>query len=180
MRRPRRPDAAILYCSVRVAAVGSTSPFAYSGIQESAGIGIQHGWVQHQQGGECNLTTPDSGSLPEEVPHRGRPAKRRASHRRTGRRTGTASKFPSPFVSTRWQCKCLPRKRSPSPAQVAGRGSMSLPLGGGSDRNCASEEGRFKMRLPVLRKSRRRVGVATSLMSVGKTGDDRNVSMFWK
>ena len=42
MRPPRRLDAAILYCSAHVAAVGSTSPFAYSGIRECAGIGIQH------------------------------------------------------------------------------------------------------------------------------------------
>ena len=47
MRRLRRSDAAILYCSVHVTAVGSTSPFAYSGIQESAGIGIQHFLIFH-------------------------------------------------------------------------------------------------------------------------------------
>ena len=41
MRRPWRPSAAMLWCSVHVAAVGLTSPFAYYGIRESAGVGIQ-------------------------------------------------------------------------------------------------------------------------------------------
>ena len=110
--------------------------------------------------------------------------------------------------------KTKQRVRFAHKAEILGQGGSAMAVeityDSEADGNYVSEEDRAKLRLPILRKSHRRVGVAnggaskgkhvtrlpfeqlsdetaeadtfeefkTSLMSVGKTSDDGNVSVF--